>query len=97
MRLQPPLEHFRVVDAGRLELRIGDASFRVYDSHDDTMYYDGGMLTTKFRDIDGDGYLDLALSGIVLFTGEKDEGGQGGHFGRKVIVGSTFAANGCKG
>lgn len=68
------LARIEVTTKGNGGMQIGDDSFRVYDDHDDTMYYDGGMLTTKFRDIDGDGYLDLALSGIVLFTGEKDEG-----------------------
>lgn len=49
-------------------LRIGNLAIKVYDDHRDGSYYQGSMLTTTFKDINHDGYLDLIVSGIVNVT-----------------------------
>ena len=59
-----------VTSKGNGTLTIANVKVRVFDDHDDGMVYLGGMLGTRFVDIDRDGYLDLLLSGIVEFTGE---------------------------
>lgn len=45
---------------------------KVFDEHDDGAIYEGGLLHIDFVDLDGDGFKDLVISGLVIYTGEKE-------------------------
>jgi hypothetical protein len=56
-------------------LMIKNLELRIYDAHNDAAYFQDALLKTEFADIDGDGYKDLVISGIVIYeishVGEK--------------------------
>jgi hypothetical protein len=43
----------------------------IYDDHNDGIIYKGGLLKLEFFDVNGDGCLDLAVSGILIVYDEK--------------------------
>lgn len=59
-----------VTNKGNGSLRIGNLSVRVYDSHNDGFAYKNNMLLVEFTDVNGDGYLDLVVTGIYLVMSE---------------------------
>lgn len=52
-------------------LTIGNLRLKVVDSHGDGAVYQDGMPNVEFADIDGDGWKDLVVSGIVNYSDEK--------------------------
>ena len=62
-----------VTAKGNGTLTIGKLKVAVFDDHNDGAFYEDEMLKTDFVDIDGDGFLDLVLSGIICFTDEKGD------------------------
>lgn len=59
---------FDVTTKGNGGLTIGGRLIRLLDAHDDGLVFDGGLLNHVFADGNGDGYLDLFLSGIAVYT-----------------------------
>lgn len=62
---------FEISKRGSGGLSIGGAYVRMYDANDDGLIFDGGLLSHVFADGNGDGYLDLFLSGTAVYTDEK--------------------------
>ncbi len=58
---------------GNGSLRIANLNLKVFDDHNDGVYYENEMLNIDFCDIDGDGKRELVISGIVCFTDEKGD------------------------
>jgi len=53
-------------------LTVPGYGLRVYDAHRDGVTFKGYLLQCEWKDMNGDGYLDLAVSGIAQFWSEKD-------------------------
>jgi hypothetical protein len=70
VRLRARIE---VTNKGNGILEIGDLKLHVVDEHDDGIYFEGGLLSIDFVDIDHDGKREMVLSGIACFTGEKGD------------------------
>ena len=62
---------FDITSKGNGGLDIPGGWIRVYDSHNDGVVYRDGLLKCEWRDEDGDGVLDLVVSGVAQFYGEK--------------------------
>ena len=58
---------------GNGSLRMANLDLKIFDDHDDGIYYENEMLYIDFSDIDGDGNRELLISGIVCFTDEKGD------------------------
>lgn len=53
-------------------LTVGGAQLgRVYDGHADGATFEGRLANIVFRDINGDGFKDIVVSGIINLTDEK--------------------------
>lgn len=59
---------FEKTAGGDGALRIGGACVRLWDVRGDGLVFDGGLLKHVFADGNGDGYLDLFLFGIAVYT-----------------------------
>ena len=53
-------------------MEIGEQSFRILDGYEDGASYQDGVLAVEFKDVTNDGYVDLLINGVVLYTGEID-------------------------
>jgi hypothetical protein len=53
-------------------LTIPGFGLRVYDAHRDGVTFQGYLLRCEWKDMNGDGYLDLVVSGTAQFWSEKD-------------------------
>lgn len=53
-------------------LTVPGYGLRVYDAHRDGVTFKGYLLDCAWKDMNGDGYLDLVVSGIAQFWSEKD-------------------------
>jgi hypothetical protein len=62
-----------VTAKGNGNMRIGNLDLKVFDEHNDGTYYENGLLSIEFPDINRDGKRQMVVSGIVCFTGEKGE------------------------
>jgi len=60
-----------VTAKGNGVMRALNAEFPVYDMHDDGNLFRNGLLTVELADLDGDGFKDLIVFGVVDFTEEK--------------------------
>ncbi|PYJ95921.1 MAG: hypothetical protein DME23_22315 [Verrucomicrobia bacterium] len=76
-----------VTAKGNGTLTIGKLKVAVLDDHNDGAFYEDEMLKTDF--VDGDGFLDLVLSGIICFTDEKGDK----VVRREAFVSTSIAAN----
>src|SRR5215831_13504459 len=54
-----------VTAKGNGSLRVGNLELKVYDDHNDGIYYEGGLLDIDFCDLDGDGKRAMIISGII--------------------------------
>lgn len=57
---------------GTLEIPDQGLLLRVYDSYDDGIVFEGGMLKVSFVDLAGSGVKNLIIYGIAVLTGEKE-------------------------
>jgi hypothetical protein len=57
---------------GTLELPDQGLLLRVYDTYDDGIVFEGGMLKVSFVDLEGSGVKNLIISGVAVLTGEKE-------------------------
>jgi hypothetical protein len=55
-----------ILDFANLHLKVFD------DYHDEQVFDHEGLLHVEFVDVDGDGFKDLVISGIVRHMGEKE-------------------------
>ena len=58
---------------GNGSLQIANLNLKIFDDHNDGVYYENEMLNVDFFDIDGDGKREMVVSGIVCFTDEKGD------------------------
>ena len=61
-----------LTEKGNGGLTVPGCGLRVYDAHRDGVTFKGYLLQCEWKDMNGDGYLDLAVSGIAQFWSEKD-------------------------
>ncbi|MFC6631833.1 hypothetical protein [Microbulbifer taiwanensis] len=54
---------FEVTSKGNGVLKIGNSHIRIYDRHDDGIYFENGLLWNKAEDINDDGFLDVVVWG----------------------------------
>lgn len=60
-----------VTAKGNGTLSVGNLRLRVVDEHENGAVYQDGMAHVEFADVDGDGWKDLVVVGIVNYTDEK--------------------------
>lgn len=63
---------FELTEKGNGGLTVPGYGLRVYDAHRDGVTFKGYLLQCEWKDMNGDGYVDLAVSGIAQFWSEKD-------------------------
>jgi hypothetical protein len=58
---------------GNGTLDIGNyCLLRIYDTHGDTAYYENQALDVDLNDIDGDGFNEIIISGVVVISTDKE-------------------------
>ena len=57
---------------GNGTLQIHNVYVRFYDQHDDGLVYRNGILELELKDINNDGVKDVFITGVLKFTGEKE-------------------------
>jgi hypothetical protein len=62
---------FEISSKGNGAVILPGIGVRVYDSHDEGQVFRNWLLKCEWRDVDGDGFCDLVLSGIAVMTHEK--------------------------
>lgn len=62
---------FEISSKGNGSLILIDRLLRLYDSHDDAVYFKGGLLSNKLVDLNSDGFLDLRINGTAIISEEK--------------------------
>ena len=62
---------FEITEKGNGGLVVPGYGLRVYDAHRDGITFKGYLLRCEWKDMNGDGYLDLAVSGVAQFWSEK--------------------------
>jgi hypothetical protein len=62
---------FEISEKGNGGLVVPGWGLRVYDAHRDGVTFKGYLLRCEWKDVNGDGYLDLAVSGVAQFWSEK--------------------------
>src|SRR5215472_9969627 len=70
IRLMAKIE---VTAKGNGLLHIANLNLKVFDSHNDGVFYENEMLNIDFVDLNGDGKREMVISGIVCFTDEKGD------------------------
>ena len=63
---------FEITSKGNGGTPLIDRYVRLYDSHEDLVYFKDGLLKNELVDLNGDGWLDLRLSGIAIITDENE-------------------------
>lgn len=63
---------FELTEKGNGGLTLPGYGLRVYDAHRDGVTFKGYLLRCEWKDMNGDGYLDLVVSGTAQFWSEKD-------------------------
>jgi hypothetical protein len=58
---------FEITQKGNGGLVVPGYGLRVYDAHRDGVTYQGYLLRCEWKDMNGDGYLDLAVSGVAQY------------------------------
>ena len=64
---------FEITSKGNGGTPLIDRYLRLYDSHNDLIYFKDGLLRNELVDLNGDGFLDLRLSGIAMISNENDK------------------------
>ena len=64
---------FSITSKGNGGLVVPGAGIRLYDSHDDGLIFDGGLLNNELVDIDGDGFKDIVLWGTSILYDDKGD------------------------
>lgn len=62
-----------VTNKGNGVLAIANLRLKVVDNHGDGATYQNGMPHVEFADVDGDGWKDLLVTGIVDYTDDKSD------------------------
>lgn len=60
--------NFTITSKGNGVLYVGRLGIRLYDAHDDGLYFDEPLLKAELKDLNTDGFLDLLLTGTALKT-----------------------------
>jgi hypothetical protein len=76
---------FELTEKGNGGLTIPGFGVRVYDAHRDGTTFKGYLLRCEWKDMNGDGYLDLVVSGTAQFWSEKD-----GHLDHETPISAVF-------
>jgi len=63
---------FEITEKGNGGLVVPGYGLRVYDARRDGVTFKGYLLRCEWKDMNGDGYLDLVASGVAQFWSEKD-------------------------
>ena len=63
---------FEITTKGNGSISLPGLNIRIYDNHDDGLVFESKLLKCEWKDIDEDGFLDLAVSGTAIRTGDKD-------------------------
>jgi hypothetical protein len=63
---------FELTEKGNGGLVIPGYGLRVYDAQRDGVTFKGYLLRCEWKDMNGDGYLDLVVSGIAQYWNDKD-------------------------
>ena len=63
---------FELTEKGNGGLTVPGYGLRVYDASRDGVTFKGYLLRCEWKDMNGDGYLDLVVSGIAQYWNEKD-------------------------
>lgn len=53
-------------------LDFANLRLKIHDADPDIIFYENDLLDTDFIDIDGDGYKDIIISGIVCYVDDKN-------------------------
>ncbi|MBM7072677.1 hypothetical protein JQC92_11655 [Shewanella sp. 202IG2-18] len=64
---------FSITSKGNGGIDLLGTTLKLYDQHDDSIYIKGGLLQSHLVDLNDDGYLDILLKGIAIYTGEKGD------------------------
>lgn len=90
---------FQITTKGNGLLTLPGLAVRVYDSHDDGLIFRGGLLHCEWCDLDGDGVLELVVSGLAVRLNERTDSAERSSNVRGVFryVGRErrFAASAC--
>ncbi len=62
-----------ITSKGNGTLNILNQSLFIYDAHDEGDVYEHGRLNVAFTDLDDDGYRDMVITGVVLYTYETGD------------------------
>ena len=62
---------FGITTKGNGGLDLPSLRIKIWDSHDDTLYYKNYLLKNYLQDHNEDGYKDLVVQGNVILTEEK--------------------------
>ncbi|MFK5947351.1 MAG: hypothetical protein QM500_01110 [Methylococcales bacterium] len=57
---------------GNGTLKIHNLYLRIFDQHDDGIIYENNLLNIDLKDLNGNGYNELIISGVLKHTGEKE-------------------------
>src|SRR6185369_2717906 len=63
--------YIEITAKGNGFLKMANLNLKVFDSHDDGIYYENGLLKIDFPDLDSDGRREMVISGTICFTQEK--------------------------
>ncbi|MEJ1973315.1 MAG: hypothetical protein WDM96_12890 [Lacunisphaera sp.] len=63
---------FELTEKGNGGLTVPGYGLRVYDANRDGVTFKGYLLRCEWKDMNGDGYLDLVVSGTAQYWSEKD-------------------------
>ncbi len=63
---------FELTEKGNGGLTVPGYGLRVYDAQRDGVTFKGYLLRCEWKDMNGDGYLDLVVSGIAQYWNDKD-------------------------
>ncbi|MCB9397913.1 MAG: hypothetical protein H6510_08860 [Acidobacteria bacterium] len=64
---------FRISSKGNGILSLPGLLIRIYDEHDDRLFFDPPLLENEWVDLNQDGYRDLVVSGNAILTDEADK------------------------
>jgi hypothetical protein len=65
---------FAITSKGNGSIEFPEIGIRIYDSHDDDITFKPYLLCVQLKDMNGDGYKDLVMSGVAEHWDDKIDG-----------------------